>query len=306
MSLPLRRAAPVIGLVGAPRQHPARAGAGARCAEGRARASTLCHRGARPAGRPGGGLRAHRHRAAGRRSASAPAGRRPLGAGARGAGLAAAGRLRLRRGGRRDDRDAGRRRRPDHGDRGGGGPRRAGARSCSNRWSIRSGRSRRAICAITNITNAMVRDAPPLRRGGRRRLLAALAGRVFVAHNAAVRLELRERGAAAGPRPRARRARLCTVRLARRLVKGVRSCGLDNLTPASSASRTRPGTAPAGDALVTAELLCAAALAGAGGGRAHAAGSRASIAAPAHAPGRRRKRSGHADRAAGGLVPRRH
>jgi DNA polymerase III epsilon subunit-like protein len=47
---------------------------------------------------------------------------------------------------------------------------------------------------------------------------------------------------------------LCTVRLARRLVKGVRSCGLDNLTQHfgfENAARHRA----AGDALVTADLL---------------------------------------------------
>jgi DNA polymerase-3 subunit epsilon len=48
--------------------------------------------------------------------------------------------------------------------------------------------------------------------------------------------------------------RLCTVRLARRLVRGVRSCGLDNLTRYfgfENAARHRA----AGDARVTAELL---------------------------------------------------
>lgn len=112
----------------------------------------------------------------------------------------------------------------------------------------------RAICAITNITDEMVRGAPlfsELAEG----LLRALAGRVFVAHNARfdwnfVCAELR----------RARDLtldgnRLCTVRLARRLVKGVRSCGLDNLCRFfgfRNDARHRAG----GDALVTAELLC--------------------------------------------------
>ena len=112
----------------------------------------------------------------------------------------------------------------------------------------------RAICAITNITNEMVRSAPrfaQLAEG----LLAALAGRVFVAHNVRfdwnfVSAELR----------RSRDLtldgnRLCTVRLARRLVRGVRSCGLDNLCRFfgfRNDARHRAG----GDALVTAELLC--------------------------------------------------
>jgi DNA polymerase-3 subunit epsilon len=86
------------------------------------------------------------------------------------------------------------------------------------------------------------------------RLLAVLAGRVFVAHNARfdwnfVSAELR----------RSRDltldgTRFCTVRLARRLVKGVRSCGLDNLCRFfgfRNSARHRAG----GDALVTAELL---------------------------------------------------
>ena len=112
----------------------------------------------------------------------------------------------------------------------------------------------RAICTITNITNEMVRHAPRFSDVAER-LLAALAGRVFVAHNARfdwnfVSAELR----------RSREltldgTRFCTVRLARRLVKGVRSCGLDNLCRFfgfHNEARHRAG----GDALVTAELLC--------------------------------------------------
>jgi DNA polymerase-3 subunit epsilon len=111
----------------------------------------------------------------------------------------------------------------------------------------------RGICAITNITNDMVRNAPrfsELAEG----LLAALAGRVFVAHNARfdwnfVSAELR----------RSRDltldgSRLCTVRLARRLVRGVRSCGLDNLCRFFG-FRNEARHRAAGDALVTAELL---------------------------------------------------
>ncbi|MEO8089557.1 MAG: 3'-5' exonuclease [Gemmatimonadales bacterium] len=112
----------------------------------------------------------------------------------------------------------------------------------------------RAVCAITNITNEMVHHAPRFCDVAER-LLAALAGRVFVAHNARfdwnfVSAELR----------RSRDltldgTRFCTVRLARRLVKGVRSCGLDNLCRFfgfRNEARHRAG----GDALVTAELLC--------------------------------------------------
>jgi DNA polymerase-3 subunit epsilon len=112
----------------------------------------------------------------------------------------------------------------------------------------------RAIRAITNITNDMVRDAPRFSELTER-LLGALAGRVFVAHNARfdwnfVSAELR----------RSRDlsldgSRLCTVRLARRLVKGVRSCGLDNLCRFFG-FRNDARHRAAGDALVTAELLC--------------------------------------------------
>lgn len=111
----------------------------------------------------------------------------------------------------------------------------------------------RAVCAITNITNEMVQHAPRFSELTER-LLAVLAGRVFVAHNARfdwnfVSAELR----------RSRDltldgTRFCTVRLARRLVKGVRSCGLDNLCRFfgfRNSARHRAG----GDALVTAELL---------------------------------------------------
>jgi DNA polymerase-3 subunit epsilon len=112
----------------------------------------------------------------------------------------------------------------------------------------------RGICSITNITNEMVRNAPRFSEVAER-LLAALAGRVFVAHNARfdwnfVSAELR----------RSRDltldgTRFCTVRLARRLVKGVRSCGLDNLCRFFGFQNEARHRA-AGDALVTAELLC--------------------------------------------------
>jgi len=112
----------------------------------------------------------------------------------------------------------------------------------------------RAVRAITNITNDMVRNAPRFSEVAER-LLGALAGRVFVAHNARfdwnfVSAELR----------RSRDltldgTRFCTVRLARRLVTGVRSCGLDNLCRFFGFQNEARHRA-AGDALVTAELLC--------------------------------------------------
>lgn len=110
-----------------------------------------------------------------------------------------------------------------------------------------------AICAITNITNEMVQDAPTFAEVADQ-VLAALAGRVFVAHNARfdwnfLSAEIRRARDLALDGPR-----LCTVRLARRLVKGVRSCGLDNLTQYFGFANPARHRA-AGDALVTADLL---------------------------------------------------
>jgi DNA polymerase III epsilon subunit family exonuclease len=110
-----------------------------------------------------------------------------------------------------------------------------------------------AVCAITNITNAMVKDAPTFADVADQ-VVAALAGRVFVAHNARfdwgfVSAEVRRARDLALDGPQ-----LCTVRLARRLVKGVRSCGLDNLTQHFGFDNPARHRA-AGDALVTADLL---------------------------------------------------
>lgn len=109
------------------------------------------------------------------------------------------------------------------------------------------------IAAVTGITDHMVRDAPVFAEVADR-LLGVLQGRVFVAHNARfdwrfLSAELRRvRDLALDG------LRLCTVRLARRLVPGAGSCGLDNLTRyfgLRNAARHRAG----GDAEVTAELL---------------------------------------------------
>ena len=110
-----------------------------------------------------------------------------------------------------------------------------------------------AIRAVTNIIDEMVRGAPTFAEVCDR-VVEALAGRVFVAHNARfdwnfVNAEVRRARDLTLDGPR-----LCTVRLARRLVKGIISCGLDSLTHwfgFSNGSRHRAG----GDALVTAELL---------------------------------------------------
>lgn len=109
------------------------------------------------------------------------------------------------------------------------------------------------ISVVTGITNEMVKDAPPFEAIADE-LLGLLAGRIFVAHNARFDWGFldasfrRTRGLAlTGPR-------LCTVRLARRLLRDVGSCGLDNLTMFfgfENAARHRA----LGDADVTAQLL---------------------------------------------------
>lgn len=109
------------------------------------------------------------------------------------------------------------------------------------------------ISDLTGITEAMVRAAPRFEEVAGQ-VLEALAGRIFVAHNARfdwgfVSAEMR--------RARDQRLdgmRLCTVRLARRLVQGVASCSLGALTERFAFENPARHRA-AGDALVTAQLL---------------------------------------------------
>jgi DNA polymerase-3 subunit epsilon len=110
-----------------------------------------------------------------------------------------------------------------------------------------------AISGITGITDAMVRHAPTFGEVADE-LLGVLAGRVFVAHNARFDWGFldaslqRARGLGLGG------ASLCTVRLARRLLPGVGSCGLDNLMHVL-ALENRARHRAVGDADVTARLL---------------------------------------------------
>jgi DNA polymerase III subunit epsilon len=111
----------------------------------------------------------------------------------------------------------------------------------------------RGVCAITNITDEMVRQAPRFAELAER-LLAVLSGRIFVAHNARFDWNFLSAELRRSRDLTLQGTRLCTVRLARRLVRGVRSCGLDNLCRFfgfHNRARHRAG----GDALVTAELL---------------------------------------------------
>lgn len=109
------------------------------------------------------------------------------------------------------------------------------------------------ITALTGITDAMVADAPTFDSAADA-ILAALAGRVFVAHNVRfdwgfVDAELRRNRGLALDGPR-----LCTVRMSRRLLHGLTSHALDHVTAhfnLDNGARHRAS----GDALVTAEIL---------------------------------------------------
>lgn len=109
------------------------------------------------------------------------------------------------------------------------------------------------ITALTGITDAMVADAPTFDMAADA-ILAALAGRVFVAHNVRfdwsfVNAELRRNRGLSLDGPR-----LCTVRMSRRLIHGLTSHALDHVTAhfnLDNGARHRAS----GDALVTAEIL---------------------------------------------------
>jgi DNA polymerase-3 subunit epsilon len=109
------------------------------------------------------------------------------------------------------------------------------------------------ISGITGITDQMVRAAPRFEELSDR-ILDALSGRVFVGHNMRfdwgfVSAELfRARGL------RLDGTRLCTVRLARRLVPQAESCALGALSELFAFENPARHRA-AGDAIVTAHLL---------------------------------------------------
>lgn len=111
----------------------------------------------------------------------------------------------------------------------------------------------RFVSAVTRITDTMVRDRPSFAAVADQ-VLAALSGRVFVAHNIAfdwrfLGWELRRARALALAGPR-----LCTLDLARRLIPGMRSRSLDTLANYFGVTielRHRAGS----DALGTARIL---------------------------------------------------
>jgi len=109
------------------------------------------------------------------------------------------------------------------------------------------------VSTLTGITDATVRSAPPFDAIADQ-VLAALSGRVFVAHNARfdwgfVGAELKRNRDVVLEGPR-----LCTVRLSRRLVKGTTSCALDSMSTFFGLENPARHRA-VGDALVTAQLL---------------------------------------------------
>lgn len=109
------------------------------------------------------------------------------------------------------------------------------------------------VTSITGITDQMVRAAPRFEEVCER-VLNVLSGRVFVAHNmrfdwSFVSSELRRSRDVRLDGPR-----LCTVRLARRLVPMAQSCSLDALSYLFGFENPARHRA-AGDALVTAQLL---------------------------------------------------
>lgn len=109
------------------------------------------------------------------------------------------------------------------------------------------------VTSITGIRDDMVRAAPRFEEVAER-VMDALTGRVFVAHNARfdwgfLGAELRR-----VRNLRLEGPRLCTVRLARRLIPGAESCSLDALSYRFDLENPARHRA-AGDALVTAELL---------------------------------------------------
>jgi len=109
------------------------------------------------------------------------------------------------------------------------------------------------VTSITGITDQMVRAAPRFEEVAER-VLDALAGRVFVAHNMRFDWRFVATEVQRARDLRLESPRLCTVRLARRLVPMAESCSLDALSYLFAFENPARHRA-AGDALVTAQLL---------------------------------------------------
>ncbi|MGH7626423.1 MAG: 3'-5' exonuclease [Gemmatimonadaceae bacterium] len=109
------------------------------------------------------------------------------------------------------------------------------------------------ITALTHITPQMVRDAPRFRDIAPD-LLQFLQGHVFVAHNAEFDWRFVSAEVARATNGQLTGRRLCTVRLARRLLPQLRSRKLDSLAHFYNVTITDRHRA-AGDALATAHIL---------------------------------------------------
>jgi DNA polymerase III epsilon subunit family exonuclease len=109
------------------------------------------------------------------------------------------------------------------------------------------------ISSMTGITEAMVRAAPHFEEVADQ-VLAALSGRIFVAHNARFDWSFVSAELHRALDRRLDGTRLCTVRLARRLVPTATSCSLGALSELFAFENPARHRA-AGDALVTAQLL---------------------------------------------------
>ena len=291
--------AAVIGTVGPPREHAARPRARTPARRARAGRDALPP-GARPGRRPGGGVRADRRRAARRRSPGPAA--RPTAAGdwcprRRGSPLlddCAFAVVDVETTGMRAAR-----RRPDHRDRRGGGPRRPPRGRSSTRWSIRAGRFRRPSAPS---------PTSPTPWSGTRRRSPSVADQVVGRPGGpgvrrpqrAVRLGFRERGDApgAGPRPR----RPAALHRPPGPAAGEGRPLLRARQPDAALRLRERGPAPRrGRRAGHRRPARAAAPAGAGGGRAHPAGPQRDRA-PARPARARRKRLAMPDRAEGGLA----
>jgi len=109
------------------------------------------------------------------------------------------------------------------------------------------------ITALTHITPQMVRDAPRFREIAPE-LLQFLQGHVFVAHNAEFDWRFVSAELARATNRQLTGRRLCTVRLARRVLPQLRSRRLDSLAHFYDVTITDRHRA-AGDALATAHIL---------------------------------------------------
>lgn len=110
-----------------------------------------------------------------------------------------------------------------------------------------------AVTRVTQITEAMVRGRPTFAEVADE-VLSALAGRVFVAHNVQFDWRFLEAEVRRARDLRLDGPRVCTVKLARRLLPGLKHRGLDSVSRyfgIEIENRHRAG----GDALATARVL---------------------------------------------------